>query len=374
MQPDRELKIHAAPARAADPFADDMGQAVLRADVSESAKLAWRYLRLRSRNVRGPLRVSPGEVAASYGRSESSGRRSLNALREAKLIVVLHKLADGTWIIQFNEPDDVSDERLTSGDPELFDLADASPPLPPAEAVQKTQWGEGGEFLGASRETRNQPPPPPNLSSAGTAVASAGGSGATNQQPAAAQVARPVAAAGQSIDWPQVHRRLRSAGLKATASAVAQARDRGLSPAELLGIADEYSRNPARYNGPGAIFFAIRQWQPGDEAENPALWPTPKPGHDPESERRRAAKAAADAEEARAAAETDALNAAASAEGEQRFGPLIDAADEATRASAIELVDPDWRKFVAERWKPGRRPAGVVRDILLRDLSKRPPT
>jgi hypothetical protein len=144
---------------------------------------------------------------------------------------------------------------------------------------------EGEDFLGLDITQQENPPPPPS------AAKSAGirHTGLREQQPnsadsiavlqAPAASTRPAPAAGQTsrldcaATWSQAERHLRLTGLRATYAAASEARQRGLSPTDLQGIADHYLATRA-WDGPGAIFHAIRAWLPGDVASDERLWPT----------------------------------------------------------------------------------------------------
>jgi len=77
----------------------------------------------------------------------------------------------------------------------------------------------------------------------------------------------------KAADWQEAARRLRDAGLRATAAAIQEARERGLSAGDLAGLAEHLLANAGAW-GPGAIFHAIREWLPGDSPSKESLWPT----------------------------------------------------------------------------------------------------
>ena len=125
--------------------------------------------------------------------------------------------------------------------------------------------GEGGDSVLESLDSRSAStsmkieaiPPPPSLPNTARPVA--------RQQ---ASVAR------QQAEWLPAKLVLAQAGVKATDAAVAEAARRGMPVEQLVALAEYLAANHEKW-GPGAIFFAIREWRRETAADDPRLWPTP---------------------------------------------------------------------------------------------------
>lgn len=182
-------------------------------------------------------------------------------------------------------------------------------------------------------------------------------------QPPPSCPASPRVPSPSETGWEEAEEVLRGVGVVAVGRAVATAKARGLSPAEVVRVAETFGANRDRFTGPiddrpGAILFRL---------ENGA-WPrTTSPIVDPDEMVRRRAeaerKAAADR---RRVADDDEAERLRVAELERLHGPELDAMNDAERLS---LLGPSARLFrQGGRWLDC---GGGLRAALLERLASR---
>jgi hypothetical protein len=124
---DGATKLRLAPTeqvpRVYDPLGDEAGLAVRRCQkISGEDKLAWGFLRVRSKSGREQLRISGQEVGEHQGVTNDAGRQRLKNLEKAGLIFVTFKCRKtGLWTLQVLDPLAVlkSDVRFVPADPQL---------------------------------------------------------------------------------------------------------------------------------------------------------------------------------------------------------------------------------------------------------------
>ena len=138
--------------------------------------------------------------------------------------------------------------------------------------------------------------------------------------------------------------------------AIVEAHSRGMSEEVLIDLVRHYQRHRCAFTSPYAIRLAIGQWRPGDAADDPLSWPTPKVAaqqkelnqHE-ERQRQQDRELAAREEE-----ETEALN--------ERFGGELDQLDSAAVAALAQAAGVSAAD--CERWP------NMFRLALLRQLAK----
>jgi hypothetical protein len=122
--------------------------------------------------------------------------------------------------------------------------------------------------------------------------------------------------------WDAAAKQLRQAGLFTRATAIEEARQRGLSPDTVIRLACFYRKHKAAFFSPQAIRLAIQQLRPGDDPEDWASWPEPR------QEYRTAARVQSRRHDEERAAEQERQRAADTArrfeELEAEWGDVID--------------------------------------------------